>query len=245
MHILKAHNLVKSYSGRTVVDHVSFDVLEGEIVGLLGRNGAGKTTSFRMTMGMVTPEQGQVLFNDHDVSQLPMYRRAQRGMGYLAQEPSIFQRLTVEQNLMAILETRPLARRERKQRAEELMAQFDLTKLRSQLARTLSGGERRKLEIARALVTEPTLILLDEPFSGVDPVAVEELQAEIRRLRRDHEIAMLVTDHNVQRTLEIVDRAYVIFEGKVFAEGTPRQIINNEQVRKLYLGSTFRGDEFD
>lgn len=245
MHILKAHNLVKSYGGRTVVDHVSFDVLEGEIVGLLGRNGAGKTTSFRMTMGMISPEQGQVLFDDDDVSQLPMYRRAQRGMGYLAQEPSVFQRLTVEQNLMAILETRTLSRRQRKQRAEELLAQFDLAKVRTQQARTLSGGERRKLEIARALITDPTLILLDEPFSGVDPVAVEELQAEIRRLRRDHEIAMLVTDHNVQRTLEIVDRAYVIFEGKVFAEGTPRQIINNDQVRKLYLGSTFRGDEFD
>ena len=245
MQMLRAHNLVKSYGGRTVVDHVSFDVLEGEIVGLLGRNGAGKTTSFRMTMGMISPEQGQVLFDDDDVSQLPMYRRAQRGMGYLAQEPSVFQRLTVEQNLMAILETRTLSRRQRKQRAEELLAQFDLAKVRTQQARTLSGGERRKLEIARALITDPTLILLDEPFSGVDPVAVEELQAEIRRLRRDHEIAMLVTDHNVQRTLEIVDRAYVIFEGKVFAEGTPRQIINNDQVRKLYLGSTFRGDEFD
>lgn len=245
MQILRANNLVKRFGGRTVVDRVSFDVLDGEIVGLLGRNGAGKTTSFRMTMGMISPEQGEVVFNGQDVGDLPMYQRAQRGMGYLAQEPSVFQRLTVEQNLMAILETRPLARRERKQRAAELMEQFDLTKLRTQLARTLSGGERRKLEIARALITEPTLILLDEPFSGVDPVAVEELQAEIRRLRRDHEIAMLVTDHNVQRTLEIVDRAYVIFEGKVFAEGTPRQIINNEEVRKLYLGSTFRGDEFD
>ncbi|MFW6061009.1 MAG: LPS export ABC transporter ATP-binding protein [Phycisphaeraceae bacterium] len=245
MYILKSNNLVKTYSGRTVVDHVSYDVLEGEIVGLLGRNGAGKTTSFRMTMGMVPPDQGQVIFNGQDVSHLPMYQRAQRGMGYLAQEPSVFQRLTVEQNLRAILETRPLSRHERKQRAAELMEQFDLTKNASQQARTLSGGERRKLEIARALITEPSLILLDEPFSGVDPVAVEELQAEIRRLRREHDIAILVTDHNVQRTLEIVDRAYVIFEGKVFAEGTPKQIINNEQVRKLYLGSTFRGDEFD
>jgi len=244
MYILKANNLVKRYGGRTVVDHVSYDVLEGEIVGLLGRNGAGKTTSFRMTVGMVTPEDGQVIFNGQDVSALAMYQRAQRGMGYLAQEPSVFQRLSVEQNLMAILETRPLRRRERKRRADELMEQFDLAKLRGQQARTLSGGERRKLEIARALITEPSLILLDEPFSGVDPVAVEELQAEIRRLRRDHDIAMLVTDHNVQRTLEIVDRAYVIFEGKVFAEGTPKQVINNDQVRQLYLGSTFRGDEF-
>ncbi|HEX7010897.1 MAG TPA: LPS export ABC transporter ATP-binding protein [Phycisphaeraceae bacterium] len=245
MFILKANNLVKTYNGRRVVDRVSFDVSEGEIVGLLGRNGAGKTTSFRMTIGMIQPEEGQVIFNGQDVTRLAMYQRAQRGMGYLAQEPSVFQRLTVEQNLLAILETRPLTRPQRRQRAQELMDQFDLTKLRNQQARTLSGGERRKLEIARALVTEPSLILLDEPFSGVDPVAVEELQAEIRRLRRDHHIAMLVTDHNVQRTLEIVDRAYVIFEGKVFAQGTPRQIINDQQVRKLYLGSTFRGDEFD
>ncbi len=245
MFILKAINLVKRYGKRTVVDQVSFEVSEGEIVGLLGRNGAGKTTSFRMTIGMITPEQGQVIFNGQDISKLAMYQRAQRGMGYLSQEPSIFQRLTVQENLMAILETRALSRTDRRRRAEELMAQFDLGKLRSQQAKTLSGGERRKLEIARALITDPQLILLDEPFSGVDPVAVEELQAEIRRLRDEHEIAMLVTDHNVQRTLEIVDRAYVIFEGKVFAEGPPKQIINNEQVKKLYLGSTFRGDEFD
>ena len=245
MYILKTHKLIKRYGGRTVVDEVSYDVAEGEIVGLLGRNGAGKTTSFRITMGMISPEQGQVVFNGHDVSDLAMYQRAQRGMGYLAQEPSVFQRLSVEQNLLAILETRPLDRAQRHARAAELMAQFDLTKTRDQPARTLSGGERRKLEIARALITEPNLILLDEPFSGVDPVAVEELQAEIRRLRDEHHIAMLVTDHNVQRTLEIVDRAYVIFEGRVFAEGAPRDVINNEQVRKLYLGSTFRGDEFD
>ena len=245
MFILKANDLVKQYSGRTVVDHASFDVSESEIVGLLGRNGAGKTTSFRMTVGMITPDQGQVVFNGQDVTKLPMYRRAQRGMGYLSQEPSIFGRLSVEDNLIAILETRPMTKPQRRKRAQELMTQFDLTKLRRQHARTLSGGERRKLEIARALITDPSLILLDEPFSGVDPVAVEELQVEIRRLREEHHIAMLVTDHNVQRTLEIVDRAYVIFEGKVFAEGTPKEIINNDQVRQLYLGSTFRGDEFD
>jgi len=245
MFILKAHNLVKRYGGRTVVDHVSFDVSEGEIVGLLGRNGAGKTTSFRMTIGMITPEEGQVVFNGDDISKLPMYKRAQLGMGYLAQEPSIFQKLSVEDNLYAILETRPLTRAQRHARAEELLNQFGLAKIRKQYARVCSGGEKRKLEIARALVTNPTLMLLDEPFSGVDPVAVEDLQAEVRRLREKHSIAMLVTDHNVQRTLEIVDRAYVIFEGKVFAEGTPKEIINNEQVRKLYLGSTFKGDEFD
>lgn len=245
MFILKASNLVKSYVGRTVVDHVSFDVAEGEIVGLLGRNGAGKTTSFRMAIGMISPDEGQVIFNGQDVTRLPMYLRAQRGMGYLAQEPSVFQRLSVEDNLYAILETRPLTKAQRIARCDELLHQFDLAKVRKQHARLCSGGEKRKLEIARALVTEPSLMLLDEPFSGVDPVAVEELQAEIRRLRKEHHIAMLVTDHNVQRTLEIVDRAYVIFEGKVFAEGKPRDIINNEQVRKLYLGHTFRGDEFD
>ena len=236
--------LVKSYGGRRVVDRVSFDVAEGQIVGLLGRNGAGKTTSFRMVVGMIGPEGGQVIFNGQDVSKLAMYQRAQLGMGYLSQEPSVFQRLSVEANLLAILETVSLSRAQRKHRAEQLMGQFDLLKLRRQQARTLSGGERRKLEIARALVTEPSLILLDEPFSGVDPVTVEELQAEICRLRWQNQIAILVTDHNVQRTLEIVDRAYVIFEGQVFAEGTPKEIINNEQVRRLYLGSTFKGDEF-
>ena len=244
MYILKSHSLVKAYGGRRVVDHVSFDVSEGEIVGLLGRNGAGKTTSFRMTIGMITPDEGQVIFNGQDVTKLPMYQRAQRGMGYLAQEPSIFQRLTVEQNLMAILETRPLSRSERKRRAEQLMARFDLTKLRNQHSRLCSGGEKRKLEIARALVTEPSLILLDEPFSAVDPTTVEDLQGEIRRLRDEQGISMLVTDHNVHHILGVCDRVYVIFDGKVFAEGTPKQIINNEQVRKLYLGNTFRGDEF-
>lgn len=245
MYILKANNLIKRYGARTVVDHVSFDVSEGEIVGLLGRNGAGKTTSFRITMGMITPEDGQVIFNGQDVTKLPMFQRAQRGMGYLAQEPSIFQRLTVEQNLMAILETRPMTRAQMRARADELMAHFDLTALRHQRSLLCSGGEKRKLEIARAMVTDPALILLDEPFSGVDPVAVEDLQREIRRLRNDHHISMLVTDHNVHHILAVCDRVYVIFNGKVFAQGTPREIINNEQVRKLYLGSTFKGDEFD
>ena len=242
--ILKSNQLVKSYDDRTVVNQVSFDVAEGEIVGLLGRNGAGKTTSFRMTVGMISPDAGQVLFNGKDVTALPMYKRAQRGMGYLAQEPSVFQRLSVEDNLKAILETRPLNRKERKARAEELMAQFDLAKTRKQEARTLSGGERRKLEIARALISEPTLILLDEPFAGVDPVAVEELQTEIRRLRDDFDISMLITDHNVHNVLAVCDRVYVISEGQVFAQGTPKEIINDERVKKTYLGSTFRGDEF-
>lgn len=245
MVILKVQNLVKRYGTRTVVDGVSFHVRQGEIVALLGRNGAGKTTSFRMSIGMITPDDGQVVFEGHDVSKLPMYKRARLGMGYLAQEPSVFQRLTVEQNLLAILETRPMSRADRHAHAGKLMAQFDLLKLRKQHARTLSGGERRKLEIARALVSEPSLILLDEPFSGVDPVAVEELQAEIRRLRDEQNIAILVTDHNVERTLQVCDRAYIVDDGKNYAEGTPRELVNDENVRKVYLGHTFRGDEFD
>ena len=244
MFILKAHQLVKRFGGRTVVNGVSFDVAEGEIVGLLGRNGAGKTTSFRMTIGMITPDGGQIVFNGQDVSRLPMYQRAQRGMGYLAQEPSVFQRLSVEQNLHAILETRPLNRRERRRRADALLERFDLAKIRKQHARLCSGGEKRKLEIARALVSEPSLILLDEPFSGVDPVAVEGLQDEIRRLRDEEDIAMLITDHNVHHILAVCDRSYVQSDGQIFAEGTPKEIINDDRVRKTYLGSTFRGDEF-
>ncbi len=243
--VLEVHDLVKRFSGRTVVDHVCFEVSEGQIVGLLGRNGAGKTTSFRATIGMITPEEGQIIFNGQDVTRLAMYERAQRGMGYLSQEPSVFQRLTVEQNLLAILETRPLTRGQRYDRVTELVIQFGLQHNRNQQARTLSGGERRKLEIARALITEPSLVLLDEPFSGVDPVAVEELQREIRRLRDEHHIAMLITDHNVHDILSVCDHVYVIFEGKVFAEGTPREIITNPLVRQRYLGSTFKGDEFD
>jgi lipopolysaccharide export system ATP-binding protein len=245
MVILKVANLIKQYGGRTVVDGVSFHVRQGEIVGLLGRNGAGKTTSFRMTIGMISPEDGQVVFEGHDVTKMPMYKRARLGMGYLSQEPSVFQRLTVEQNLLAILETRPMTKAQQRETAEKLMEQFDLAKLRKQHARTLSGGERRKLEIARALITEPSLVLLDEPFSGVDPVAVEELQEEIRRLRDQENIAVLVTDHNVQRTLEVCDRAYIIHEGKVLREGPPRDLINDDLVKQVYLGHTFRGDEFD
>lgn len=244
--LLETQGLVKCYGGRTVVDHVSFTVGAGEIVGLLGRNGAGKTTSFRMTIGMIDPNAGHVFFRGEDVTALPMYKRAQRGMGYLSQEPSIFQRLTVEQNLLAIFETiRTYGRRERKQRAEALMKQFGIYALRDQHARTLSGGERRKLEIARAMVTNPMLMLLDEPFSGVDPIAVEELQREIRRLRQEHGIAILLTDHNVRETLSVTDRSYIIFEGRVLKQGPPKELINDPQVRKTYLGSTFKGDEFD
>jgi len=244
MALLSARQLVKSYSGRRVVDDVAFDVDAGEVVGLLGRNGAGKTTTFRMTMGMITPEAGQVTFQGRDVTTLPMYRHALAGMGYLSQEPSVFQRMTVEQNLLAILETQPLTRAERRRRTAELLTQFTLTHKTRDAAHTCSGGERRRLEIARALVTRPRLMLLDEPFAAVDPHTVEELQEEVRKLASDG-IAMLVTDHNVQQTLRICDRAYIIHEGRNLREGTPREIINDPMVRDAYLASTFRGDEFD
>jgi len=243
MALLVANQLVKKYNGRTVVDRVSFEVNAGEIVGLLGRNGAGKTTSFRMTIGMITPEAGQVTFNNQDVTVLPMYKHALAGMGYLSQEPSVFQRLTVEQNLLAILETQRLSRVARASRAKELMTQFGLLHKAKEQARTCSGGERRRLEIARALITRPKLMLLDEPFAAVDPHTVEELQHEVRKLAADG-IAMLVTDHNVQQTLRICDRAYIIHEGKNLREGPPREIINDPMVRDAYLASTFRGDEF-
>ena len=262
MPLLHASHLRKSFADRLVVDDVSFHVDRGEVVGLLGRNGAGKTTSFRMVIGMIDADpvpastsSPRVYFAGQDVSALPMYRRARLGMGYLSQEPSVFQRLTCEQNLLAILETLPLSRADRKRRAASLLDQFNLTHKSHHAARTCSGGERRKLEIARALVTQPRLILLDEPFSGVDPIAVEDLQAEIRRLAHpdgpggpaaiEGGIAFLITDHNVQQTLRVCDRAYILDNGKALAEGSPRDLINNPLVRRAYLGSLFRGDEFD
>jgi len=244
--LLEVRGLVKRYNGRPVVNKLGFHVYHGEIVGLLGRNGAGKTTTFRMTVGMIEADEGTVTFNGGDVSSLPMYKRAQLGMGYLSQEPSVFQRLTVEENLLAILETmRDTTRRERMEKAQQLIGQFGLIKQRKQQARTLSGGERRKLEIARALVTDPKLIMLDEPFSGVDPKAVEDLQREILHLKRDRGIAILLTDHNVRETLRVTDRSYIIHDGEKLAEGAPRDIVRNPVVRKAYLGSSFRGDEFD
>ena len=244
MVLLETHHLVKKYSGRTVVNRVSIRVNQGEIVGLLGRNGAGKTTTFRMTIGMIVPDEGTVMFDGQDISTMPMYKRARCGMGYLSQEPSIFQRLTVRQNLMAILETMPLSKVERNERADSLLEQFSLTVQYKQLARTLSGGERRKLEIARAMITNPTMVLLDEPFSGVDPIAVEELQREILRLRESG-ISILLTDHNVRETLTVTDRSYILDSGDVLREGPPRELINDDLVRRTYLGRTFRGDEFD
>jgi len=247
MPLLQTAKLHKTYNGRVVVDDVGFSVERAEVVGLLGRNGAGKTTSFRMTIGMIDPDPGsgsRVFFDGQDVTNLPMYRRARLGMGYLSQEPSIFGRLTCEENLLAILETLSLSRAERKHRAAALLDQFGLLKKAHEPARTCSGGERRKLEIARALVTEPKLILLDEPFSGVDPIAVEDLQAEIRRLA-DRNIAFLITDHNVQQTLQVCDRACIILEGRKIAEGAPRDVINDPIVKRAYLGNLFKGDEFD
>lgn len=228
-----------------MVDEVSFVLAQQEIVGLLGRNGAGKTTTFRMILGMVTPDSGAVAFDATDITHLPMYQRALRGIGYLSQERSDFRRLSVWDNLMAILETRKLSSTERKKRAERLLSQYGLLKVRNQPAWTLSGGERRKMEIARALVTDPKLILLDEPFSGVDPIAVEDLQVEVKRIKEEFQKSVLITDHNVAQTLRVCDRALIISDGRVFKEGTPRDIINDPGVRSTYLGNTFRGDEFD
>jgi lipopolysaccharide export system ATP-binding protein len=242
--LLETRGLVKKYSGRTVVNEVCIQIEQRSIVGLLGRNGAGKTTSFRMIVGMITPNSGSVIFEGRDITKLPMYKRARLGMGYLSQEPSIFQRLSVRDNLYAILETMSITKAQRNQKADMLIERFALTEVANSQGRFLSGGERRKLEIARAMVTDPSLVLLDEPFSGVDPIAVEDLQREIRRLVASG-VSILVTDHNVERTLEVVDKAYIIDHGKVIGAGTPGEIVRNEIVRKSYLGNTFTGDEFD
>ena len=244
MSMLVVDKLVKSYSNKRVVDEVSFNVGEGEIIGLLGRNGAGKTTSFRMVIGMITPEGGSVSFKGEDVTYLPMYKHARRGMGYLSQEPSVFQKLSVRDNLMAILETTGIDVSARRKRCDDLLEQFGLVGKSGDLARTCSGGERRRLEIARAMITEPQLLLLDEPFAAVDPHTVEELQSEVRTLANQG-IAILVTDHNVQQTLRICDRAYILHQGRNLREGDPKQIINDPAVKDAYLASTFRGDEFD
>ena len=242
--LLETRGLVKKYSGRAVVNEVSVKIDKRSIVGLLGRNGAGKTTTFRMIMGMIKPNDGSVVFEGQDITKLPMYRRARLGIGYLSQEPSIFQRLSVRDNLNAILETMSITRTSRKRKAQMLIERFGLSEVANSQGRFLSGGERRRLEIARAMVTDPSLILLDEPFSGVDPIAVGDLQSDIRRLVGSG-VSILVTDHNVERTLEVVDRAYIIDHGKVIGAGSPAQIVRNEDVRKHYLGDIFDGDEFD
>ena len=235
---LRAENLMKSYKGRKVVKGISVEVKQGEIVGLLGPNGAGKTTSFYMITGLIQPTSGTVFFEDNNITRLPMFRRARMGMGYLAQEPSIFRRLTVEENIQAILQTMPLSKRQQKERLEFLLDELGIAKVRKQRAYTLSGGERRRLEISRALVTDPSLILLDEPFSGVDPIAVNDVQQIVLQLR-DRGLGILITDHNVRETLEVVDRAYLMCEGKVLREGTQEFLINDKVSRDLYLGPRF------
>lgn len=236
--LLQTNDLVRVYGGRPVVNGVNLRVEAGEIVGLLGPNGAGKTTSFYMTVGLVQPTSGDVFFRDQHVTRMPMYRRARLGMGYLAQEPSIFRSMTVEQNVMAILETLPLSRRERRERLEELLEELKISRVAKQRAYTLSGGERRRLEITRALVTSPSLILLDEPFSGVDPLAVYDVQQIVIELK-ERGLGILITDHNVRETLAVVDRAYLICEGKVLREGTRDFLINDDVSRELYLGPRF------
>lgn len=244
MTLLETRGLVKRYSRRTVVNEVSIAIEQRSIVGLLGRNGAGKTTTFRMIMGMIAPNSGSVIFDGRDITKLPMYKRARLGLGYLSQEPSIFQRLSVRDNLYAILETMSYTRAQRNRKADMLIERFALTEVANSHGRFLSGGERRKLEIARAMVTDPSLILLDEPFSGVDPIAVQDLQHEIRRLIASG-VSILITDHNVERTLEVADKAYIIDHGSVIGFGSPAEIIRDEVVIKSYLGNTFTGDEFD
>ncbi|HPC57741.1 MAG TPA: LPS export ABC transporter ATP-binding protein [Kiritimatiellia bacterium] len=236
--LVETRGLVKEYHKRRVVNGVAMNVREGEIVGLLGPNGAGKTTSFYMITGLIPPTKGKVFFKGRDVTRLPMYRRARMGLGYLAQEPSIFRNLTVEENVMSILETLPLGTRERRRRLEYLLEELKISYLARQKAYTLSGGERRRLEITRALVTDPSLILLDEPFSGVDPLAVYDVQQIIRDLKQ-RGLGILITDHNVRETLSVVDRAYVIYSGEVLTEGTRDFLVNDPQAREKYLGREF------
>lgn len=237
--ILFTEKLVKIYGGRAVVNGVDINISPGEIVGVLGPNGAGKTTTFYMMVGLVRPNGGRVVFKGQDMTDFPMYRRARLGMGYLPQEESIFRKLTVAENIMAILETTPLGKQERKHRCEELLNQFGIEHVARQQALTLSGGEKRRLTIARSLVSNPSLLMLDEPFSGVDPIAVYDVQQIIADLRRTG-LAILITDHNVRETLSIVDRAYLIFEGRVESEGTKDFLINDPISRQLYLGERFQ-----
>ena len=237
--LVEAEGLVKIYRGRKVVSGVSINVRAGEVVGLLGPNGAGKTTSFYMVMGLIRPNEGSVRFRGVDVTHTPMYLRARMGMGYLAQEPSIFRKLTVEENIMAILQTLAISGAERRKRCEELMEELGLSRLRKQKAMTLSGGERRRLEITRAMVTNPAFIMLDEPFSGVDPLAVSNVQEIIMKLKNERNLGILITDHNVRDTLEVVDRAYLMCDGKILVEGSSESLINDPEARKHYLGERF------
>jgi lipopolysaccharide export system ATP-binding protein len=239
--MLRSQELVKTYGKRRVVNRVSIEVAQGEIVGLLGPNGAGKTTTFYMITGMVRPSDGKIFLDALDLTRLPMYRRARLGLGYLSQEPSIFRRLTVEENVMAILETLPMPAAQRRQRLMELLEELSVAHLAKNRAYTLSGGERRRVEIARALVTNPRFILLDEPFAGVDPIAVEDIQNIVRGLKQRH-IGVLITDHNVHETLSITDRAYLLYEGTVLKSGSAEFLADDPEARKLYLGDKFKLD---
>ncbi|MCD4651210.1 MAG: LPS export ABC transporter ATP-binding protein [Candidatus Cloacimonetes bacterium] len=235
---IRVEKLVKIYGKRCVVNQISLDIEQGEVVGILGPNGAGKSTTFYMILGLTKPNEGKVFFNDTEISRKPMYQRAQLGIGYLAQAPSIFHKLTVEQNIMAILETLKISKKERQKRLSEYLEELGLAKLARQKAYTLSGGERRKLEITRSLVTNPSFMLMDEPFAGVDPLAVADIQDMIEKLR-DRDIGILITDHNVAETLKITERAYIIFNGEILFSGTSRELVNNEKAREVYLGDRF------
>lgn len=237
--LLKADKLFKSYKERRVVKGVSVAISKGEIVGLLGPNGAGKTTTFSMMVGLLSPDEGRIYLGKEDITAAPMYLRVRKGLGYLGQEASIFRKLTVEENLIAILETLPLSKKERRIRAERLLEEWDVSHLSRQKAYTLSGGERRRVEIARALITSPAFILLDEPFTGIDPIAVSEIQQIIFRLKAQG-YGVLITDHNVRETLKITDRAYIMYEGKIFFSGTSSALVASEEARRLYLGEDFR-----
>ncbi|MBS1506917.1 MAG: LPS export ABC transporter ATP-binding protein [Bacteroidetes bacterium] len=237
--VLRAESLVKKYKKRTVVNNVSVLVQQGEIVGLLGPNGAGKTTSFYMIVGLIKPNEGTIFLDDDNITALPMYQRAKRGIGYLAQEASVFRNLTVEENIMAPLEMRDMNKKDRKEKVESLLEEFSLTHVRKNLGMVLSGGERRRTEIARALAVDPKFVLLDEPFAGVDPIAVEEIQGIVSRLKKKN-IGILISDHNVDETLAITDRAYLMVEGKLFKAGTAQELADDPLVRKVYLGQNFQ-----
>jgi lipopolysaccharide export system ATP-binding protein len=236
--LLRAEQLVKRYKSRTVVDHVSIQVAQGEIVGLLGPNGAGKTTTFYMTVGLIKPNEGKIFLDNTDITQLPMYKRAQQGIGYLAQEASVFRKLSVEDNIKAVLEMTSLSKEAQEEKLEKLLDEFSLQRIRTNRGDLLSGGERRRTEIARALAVDPKFILLDEPFAGVDPIAVEDIQGIVAHLK-DRNIGVLITDHNVHETLTITDRAYLLFEGRILKAGTAEDLANDEQVRRVYLGQNF------
>jgi lipopolysaccharide export system ATP-binding protein len=238
---VRSENLTKSYKGRQVVRSVSFDVQQEEVVGLLGPNGAGKTTTFYMVVGLTPPDSGTVFLDDHSITDLPVYLRARQGISYLPQEPSVFRKLTVAENIMAILEMMNLSRQERRDRMRELIEELGLEHVSSSKAYTLSGGERRRVEIARALATSPSFMLLDEPFAGIDPIAVADIQSIIRKLRDDG-IGILITDHNVRETLKITDRAYIINNGEIFRSGSPLELSSDPEVKKVYLGETFKLD---